>query len=163
MTARNREMAIAYLVHGFIGAGKTGISKQISEATGAIRISPDEWYIQLFGTDGQVGISTEAESRMRSFLRSHWPQLITAGLDIVLDFGFWTRAERDDARHLAHEAGGETILFELVTDRQEALDRCRIRNARPDNSFFISEQIYDTLIARFEPLTFDEKRVTIAT
>ena len=40
---------IAYIISGFIGAGKTTFARKLEKETGAIRITKDEWVIKNFG------------------------------------------------------------------------------------------------------------------
>ncbi|MEK7394097.1 MAG: AAA family ATPase, partial [Fibrobacterota bacterium] len=40
-----------YLMHGFIGSGKTTRAKELERDLGALRITPDEWMAELFGDD----------------------------------------------------------------------------------------------------------------
>jgi predicted kinase len=41
--------AIAYVISGFIGAGKTTFSRKLEAQTGSIRINKDECIVQIFG------------------------------------------------------------------------------------------------------------------
>lgn len=152
-----------YLIHGFLGTGKTTVSNLIAANTGAVRISADEWYIALYGNDFQVGIDVAAEARLRDLLWLHWPTVAAAGADVVLDLGFWPRADRDRGREKCAEIGAECVLFEVVTTVEIALGRCLNRNRSPGSSFVINERTYFALRKGFEPLTPDEPRITVHT
>ena len=39
------------LMVGLPGAGKTTLAKEIEKETGAVRFTPDEWHLFLFGDD----------------------------------------------------------------------------------------------------------------
>ena len=41
-------MATLHLIHGFVGAGKTPLSKRLETKLNAIRFPPDEWMIALY-------------------------------------------------------------------------------------------------------------------
>ena len=45
----NNKQPIAYILCGFIGAGKTTFARKLEKETKAIRITKDEWIIQIFG------------------------------------------------------------------------------------------------------------------
>src|SRR5262245_21158636 len=85
----------AHLIHGYLGAGKTTFAKRLAAETGAVRYSPDELMVARHGHD-------PPERHFRSYLaaigaeiEAAWPQTLASGRDVVLDFGFWTRARRD--------------------------------------------------------------------
>lgn len=48
--AEKRNAPILHLMVGLPGSGKTTEAKRIEAQTGAIRFTPDEWQIELFGT-----------------------------------------------------------------------------------------------------------------
>lgn len=156
-------MSTVYLIHGFLGVGKTTLALRIAEHGPAVRLSADEWYIALFGHEHQVGIDVTAEARMRGLMWKHWPAIVAAGADLVLDMGFWTRADRDRARAICADLGAEVILFEVVTEERVALQRCLARNESTLGAFFIDQRTYSVLRVGFEPLEADEPRVTVHT
>ena len=41
--------AIVYLIVGLPGAGKTSRAKELESSASALRLTPDEWQIMLFG------------------------------------------------------------------------------------------------------------------
>lgn len=45
----NPQQPTAYVICGFIGAGKTTFARKLEKETGAIRITKDEWMIKIFG------------------------------------------------------------------------------------------------------------------
>jgi len=161
--SRIRRPGTVYLVHGFLGTGKTTLSSLIAAHTDAVLISADEWYIALYGTDFQIGIDVAAETRLRGLLWRHWPTIAKAGADVVLDLGFWTRADRDRSRDKCAEIGAVCVLLEVVTAEGTALRRCLDRNSSPGRSFVIDERTYLALRKGFEPLTKDEQRLTVHT
>ena len=80
----------------------------------------------------------------------------TGARDVILDFGFWTRARRDAARSRATAAGAEHVLYWIRCSEQIARRRCRIRNQSPGDSLFIADATFDALKSEFEPLDPDE-------
>jgi predicted kinase len=91
-----------FLMVGLPGAGKTTVARQLALSRHALRLTPDEWHLPLFGE------SLTAEGK-RDILEG---RLITVGLrtlrlgtSVILDFGLWGRDERSALRWLADEAG----------------------------------------------------------
>lgn len=101
-----------HLVHGYLGVGKTSFARQLSEQTGAIRLSADEWYLRLY-TNGRPTeqLDDVLWRRRKSQLDDLWPQLLARGVDLVLDFGVWSRSERDHARSRATALGANLVLY----------------------------------------------------
>jgi predicted kinase len=98
--------------------------------------------------------------RLLLMLNGIWPQIVQAGVDVVLDFGFWRRAFRDDIRGRANLVGAETRLYWLQCPDDIALARCLKRNGSP-GAFLITAQDFHALKAKFEPPASDEVYKTI--
>ena len=112
------------MLFGLIGAGKTTIAREL-EATGAIRLSLDEWTIAASGD--RVHLDRQIEQRITDQLMRLWPRLVAAGCDVVLDFGFWERPLRDQVRAAAEAIGSEADLIWVRCDdtqrRRRVLER----------------------------------------
>lgn len=149
-------MATAFLMHGYLAAGKSTHSRLLADQTGAVLIGLDEWYLRLY-TDGRSTSHQDYEllQRLVSVLDDHWPKLLAAGVDVVLDFGFWKRTDRDRARTLARSVGAAHRLIWVRTDDATALRRCHAR-AGSATSFLIDTDAYRDLRARYEPPDPDE-------
>jgi predicted kinase len=98
-----------------------------------------------------------------ALLKDLWPRLLERGVDVILDFGFWSRRSRDEARALARASGAETRLYAVVCDDDVALARCLARNAAGGWSFVIDEAALDALRAKFEPVAPDEAHEPVDT
>jgi predicted kinase len=83
-------------------------------------------------------------------LNDIWPQLAKAGLDVVLDCGFWQRTHRDEVRQRADSIGAATCLYWLRCPDEIALARCLQRNGAP-GAFLFSAEGFHWLKTRFEP------------
>ncbi|HEX6765832.1 MAG TPA: ATP-binding protein [Polyangiaceae bacterium] len=147
---------IAHLVHGYLGAGKTTFAKELAARTGAIRYSPDELMVARHGHDPPERHFSEYLDAIFAEINAEWPRTLGGGCDVVLDFGFWTRAWRDMARARAASAGAETKLYFVRCSEAVARERCLRRNRELGGSLYISENTFDVLKARFEPLGPDE-------
>jgi predicted kinase len=153
-------MATAHLIHGFLGSGKTTFANKLARELSALRLSVDEWYLALYADGPTYEYDVARGERVLRVLNSLWPELVVRGLDVVLDFGFWRRALRDDVRALAAAAGANTRLYALACPHDVALARCLARNGST-GAFLISAEGYEQLKARFEPLGTDEAREVV--
>lgn len=153
-------VATVHLICGFLGTGKTTFSRPLAEQKSAVRFSVDELYLQLFTDEPTRELDAQALERLLLMLSGVWPQIVQAGVDVVLDFGFWRRAFRDDVRARASLIGAETRLYWLQCPDDVALARCLQRNGLP-GAFLITAQDYRELKAGFEPPTSDEVYETV--
>jgi predicted kinase len=152
-------MATAHLMYGFLGAGKTTLAKRLERGSHAVRYSPDEWMTRLHGDDPPADRFAIYAERIQSLIDEQWPRVLAAGVDVVLDFGFWSRRSRDEARARVSSCGAESRLYWVACDRAIALARCRARNQQLHGSLYISDTTFELLEQRFEPLQADEARV----
>lgn len=150
-----RAMATVHLVCGFLGSGKTTFAKALTLREAAIRFSVDEWYLRLFARGPTYELDTEALTRLIAALNDLWPQIAAAGTNVVLDYGFWSRALRDEVRERARAVGAATRLHWLRCPDELAVARCLARNGQHD-SFLISAEGFAALKQRFEPPARDE-------
>ena len=146
----------AFMIHGYLGAGKTVFAERLSARTGALRYSPDELMVERHGHDPPESHFADYLERIYADLNVEWPKTLATGRDVVLDFGFWTRAFRDDARTRANRAGAQTKLYFVYCSEPTARTRCLLRNQNPQKSLYVSENTFDLLKSRFEPLSPDE-------
>ena len=108
---------------GLPGSGKTTAARAL-EAAGALRLTKDEWVKALYGEANPEAATAVIEGRLVDLaLRA-----LELGLDVVVDFGLWTRAERSALRRAAMDRGArvEVHWFEVSPDEQRRrLDRRR--------------------------------------
>jgi predicted kinase len=80
---------VLYLLVGLPASGKTTRAREIEQTRNALRFTPDEWMIPLYGESDPGGRRDVLEGRLI------WVALraLQAGISAVLDFGFWGRDE----------------------------------------------------------------------
>ena len=155
-------MATAHLVHGYLGVGKTTFARQLERDIPAIRFSHDEWMTRLYGDDPPVEQFAEFYRRVSEQTEEIWSRCLELGLDAVLDFGFWSRQDRDVTRAKISALGAEAVLYRLTCPEDEAWRRIEKRNANLQGSLLIVQNTYEVLKGRFEPLGPDEQCIEIA-
>jgi predicted kinase len=112
------------LLCGLPGAGKTTLAKRLAAELPAVRLCPDEWLAGL-----AVDLYDEAaRDRLERQLWRHAQELLRLGQAVVLEFGFWGRAERDEKRHAARALGVPVELRYLAVPVDELCRRLEIRN-----------------------------------
>src|ERR1700722_3286944 len=111
-------MPTIHMIHGFVGAGKTTFARKLEKDIKAVRFSPDEWMADLYGQDTPGdGWSKEQfdiyDKRIKKLLWRTAESILRSGGDVILDFGFWKRGERDGVRVLAKKLGVDAKLYAL--------------------------------------------------
>ncbi|MDE3065413.1 MAG: AAA family ATPase [Acidobacteriota bacterium] len=133
---------------GLPASGKSTRARQIEVERPALRLTPDEWMIPLFNDNDAHGKRNVLEGRMI------WLALraLRHGVDVVLDFGVWSRDERSALRALAASAGASCELVYLeVDDAQQRRRRDRRAADESATTFYISDGDLAEYRRRFVP------------
>jgi predicted kinase len=154
-------MPTAHLIYGFLGVGKTTLARRLEQEIPAIRFSHDEWMTRLYGDDPPVEHFPEFCRRVSEQLEQVWPRCLELGIDVVLDFGFWSRRERDALRAKIIAIGAVARLYRVSCSEEEAWRRIEKRNANLQGSLYIARNTFEVLKHRFEPLGSDEECIEI--
>jgi len=154
----------AHLIHGYIGVGKTTFARELERSTDGLRFSTDELVLALFGRpESQAGLDV-VYPRVFALVDGLWPKIALAGVDVILDSGFWRRASRDRARSTAASFGVPVKLYNVTCRDEIARDRYRELNRKlEDGQFHVSDEMFTDLRSRFEPLDPDEPFTLIET
>lgn len=157
-------MAVAHLIHGFVGSGKTTYATKLERELPALRFSIDEWITQLYGQNPPGEKFDEYHRRVTSLIWQVATQALRLDQDVILDFGFWSRSSRDDARDRTREVGAESILHSVVCSNDVMKARTLARTAKmPEGSLYIDETMLEELRVRFEPVSTDEPHIVVRT
>ena len=149
-------MPTAHLVFGFLGSGKTTLAKKLERQHAAVRFTPDEWMARLFGEDPPADEFQERAAAILDVMQPLWSRCLSLGLDVVLDYGFWSRAERDATRATVENLAATAVLWSVSCSDDEARRRIALRNQAAHRSLYIAPATFDILKARLEPLGPDE-------
>ena len=154
-------MATAHLIHGYLGVGKTTFARQLEQRIPAIRFSHDEWMTRLYGDDPPIEHFQEFCRRVWEQLEEVWPRCLELGVDVVLDFGCWTRRERDAWRAKIASVGAEARLYRVTCSEEESWRRIEQRNTDLRGSLYIARNTFEMMKHHFEQLGSDEECIEI--
>ena len=152
-------MAKVFLICGRICSGKSYYAARLRERENAVILSCDELTFALF--DGKLGDAHDAMSnRMESYLRHKSVEIVRAGANVILDWGFWTAKSRADAKayFAAHQVVSEMHYIDVslevwhmqIERRNEA-----VRHGLP-NTYIVDEGLLAKLESFFQVPTSSE-------
>jgi predicted kinase len=138
-------------------SGKTTLAKKLEQEVSALRLTPDEWQVALFGQDAEEPEHDARHSLIEALLWKIASRALELGTNVILDFGFWAREEREDYRLRAKRLGAGSEVHYLDVPEEELLRRLAKRNSQPSQgSFLISEEAMKPWIAFFQKPIPDE-------
>jgi predicted kinase len=123
--AQMAETPTLHLTVGLPGVGKTTLARTIAHEDKAVRLTPDEWMIPLFGTTWRESETGGKRDVLEGRLLWTAHEVLGAGGSVVLDFGCWSAAERWAVRAVAEHASGSFLLH--FVDLPEAERRARAK------------------------------------
>ena len=146
-------MAKAFLLCGKIASGKSVYAKKLCEQENAVMLSVDELVLSILG--GELGEKhDEITQRVQAYLFNKSLDILRAGSNVLLDWGFWTTARRSEARAF-YESRGVPCEFHYIDVSDEVWRRnIEIRNravlAGEAEAYYMDEGLMLKLQSLFE-------------
>lgn len=103
------------VITGLPGSGKTTLAVALAESMPACRMCPDDW-MMASGIDLR---DASARAQIEAFQLTLSLCLLRAGQNVVIEWGVWTRAERDALRDAARSVGASVELRYVSADIDE--------------------------------------------
>jgi predicted kinase len=146
-----------YLLCGLPGSGKTTRAKELEAAGKGFLLNADEWVCRLYPDDAEAAARDERKDLVERLQWDLVERLLTGGINVILDWGVWMRAQRDHYRQRARMVGAEVQTVFLDTPLEVLHERVARRNLDlPTGTFRISAEELDKWAALFEAPTQDE-------
>lgn len=169
-------MATLHLMVGLPCSGKTTLALTLEKTCSALRLTLDDWHIRLFGQDAAAAEHTARHMIIEALQWEVASRALVLGTNVILDFGFWAREEREDYRARARQLGASSEIHFLDVPNEELLRRLAQRNAqlsslalhgteeplplsnvqRSPLSFYIAEEMMLSWLTFFQKPTRDE-------
>ena len=144
----SKKQPIAYVICGFIGAGKTTFARKLEKETGAIRVTKDEWIIKIFGNKITLDNNFEVYDKNITKLATDIAfKILKAGKDVIIDEGFWVKSQRDDIKKKILQVGAKPIFYYVESSVEKMKERVTNRSKNPTkDSFEISEEMFNSYL-----------------
>jgi predicted kinase len=145
-------MAILHLMVGLPCSGKTTAAQKLETQYNALVLTPDKWQIKLFGNDTMEKEHDTRHSIVESIMWEMAERVLLLGVDVILDFGFWAKEERDHFRAEAKRLGVGFMIHYMNVNEEELFERLNNRNNNlPDGAFSIPIEKMKEYIPIFQP------------
>lgn len=150
-------MATLFLICGLPGAGKTTLAKRLEQEKQALRLCPDEWISPILKDASDQGELDRLRSPVENLQWEVAKRVLSLGVNVILENGFWGRDERASYRLQAEALGAKVELRFLEVSRDELWRRLSKRNAElPPGTFVVTKEQLEVWWSWFEPPTKEE-------
>lgn len=144
-------MAKVIMTCGRICSGKSTYAHKLKDVLGGVILSIDELMLDILG--GETGDKhDEYVMRTQKYLYKKSAEIVSAGTDVILDWGFWKKSERGFAREFYRKHDIICEFHYITVDDDEWKSRIEKRNAEVQNGRSDAYFIDDGLAAKFEEL-----------
>ena len=153
MVKSKKQIPTAYIICGFIGAGKSTFARKLESETKAIRITKDEWMVKIFGNKITSDENFARYDKHVTELATEIAfKILKSGRDVIIDEGFWVKSQRDKLKEQVVKAPAKWILYYVETPLDQMRERVASRSKNPGkDSFKISEEMFESYVKFWEP------------
>lgn len=141
-------MAKVILICGKICSGKSTYAERLRTENTAVLLSIDEIMLALFGL--YVGDKhDEYVEKTEKYLFDKSVEIIETGIDVILDWGLWTRDERKYAKEFYSSRGIENEIHYISISDAIWKERLDERNRAVAAGEIVAYPVDDNLAAKF--------------
>lgn len=150
-------MAKVIILCGRIASGKTFYAEKRKAGTNTIILSVDDLLLEL--SDSCLGDRhDDVAFRCECFLYGLAEQIIGTGVDVIIDYGYWLRKEREYVKKYFHIKKIAAELHYIDTPEEIRIKQLEQRNAKLNmetgredrKAYFIGEDLRQRLDMKFE-------------
>lgn len=147
-------MAKVIAICGKICSGKSYYAKQLKNKENAVILSTDEATFDLINNEQGEFYNIFAQ-RVNNYLSKKAVEIVKAGSNVILDWGFWTKSERQEiTRYFKNNSVAvEWHYIDIENNRWQQLIKernARIKNGNGGSDFYLDEGLMKKLMHQFE-------------
>ncbi len=137
------------LICGKLCAGKTTYAHKLRRERHAVLLSCDEITLALTGLDcGEI--FDDLAARTQAYLYDKAAEIVSDGIGVILDWGFWTKESRAYARSFFEQRGIPYTFLYLDVSEEEHRARIAKRNAAVKAGEVLAYYVDEGLARKFE-------------
>lgn len=157
-------MAKVYLMCGKICSGKSTYSQILRQSKKAVVLSVDEITLVLLGQNAGDKLD-EYVKKLEEYFFQKSLEIVETGINVVLDWGFWTKRERDYAKQFYSSQGIEYQFYYISISDEEWYRRLEKRNKsvleNKSYAYYVDEGLAKKFKSIFEVPAKDEVDVWV--
>ncbi len=157
-------MGKAILICGKICSGKSAYAERLRTETKAVLLSVDEIMLELFGLYAGER-HDEYTEKIQKYLFDKSVEIIDSGSDVILDWGFWIKQKRTQAKRFYKDRNIECELHYIDVNDTVWSERIAHRNKAVQvgktKAYIIDSGLMKKFESLFEPPSEDEIDVRI--
>ena len=146
-------MAKVIMTCGRVCVGKSTYARALNKTLHGVILSDDEIMLSLFGGDAGTAHDLYAR-RLQACLIRKAAEIAADGIDVILDWGFWTKQARKNARDYFASQGIACELHFVSVSDEVWKARISSRNATlaagGESAYRVDEGLIRKCLARFE-------------
>ena len=144
------------LICGLPASGKSTLARRLATTIPAVRLDKDEWATQLGADPWDDAFRLRLEHQLWRLSQD----LLARGQSVILEWGHWARAERDEKRLGARALGVGVELRYLQAPLEELIERAERRTASGEwTAAPMTRAHFETWAAVFQPPDEEELRL----
>ena len=147
-------MAKVILICGKICSGKSHYAKQLQQQHNAVILSTDEVTFDLI--ENQQGEFYNIFARkVNAYLQKKAAQIVRAGANVILDWGFWTKQDRKNISEYFTQQGiscewhyidvDDATWYRNIEERNRA-----VLSGNGGSDFYVDEGLLEKVLSMFE-------------
>lgn len=147
-----------YLLCGLPGSGKsTWSEKFVQENPNTVWYKLDKEFFKKHKSSFYGDKFQEYEEEVKREILEKVKMDIQTGKDVILDYGFWKKADRDEYRRIILSLGAVPKLLYFKQYNKVLLQRLQERNSKNlEHEHVINEELFNIFLTRFEEPSTDE-------